>query len=118
MALSVADLRTRYPEFSEAVAADDAVAVALATAAEMAVLSDRITLACAAHLLALGRQETGKADGGAGELTAETIGPKSADYMAQAESGREVFFTTTAYGRAMLTLEKRHPKRAISMFFS
>ena len=39
-------------------------------------------------------------------------------FMTQAESGREVFFTSTAYGRTCLALEKRTPKSVFSPFFA
>ena len=63
-------------------------------------------------------EETGAADGGSGELTAESTGPVQASYMAQAGSSREVFFTRTAYGREMIALERRSPKGQMSIVFA
>ena len=38
-------------------------------------------------------------------------------YKTQAMNNREVFFETSSYGRMVLTLESRNPKRVLSAFF-
>ena len=76
------------------------------------------TLYCAAHLLALESEHTGKPDGGSGVVASERIGPKTISYLTQAGTGqnaddRKVFFATSSYGRRFLALEARTPRAAI-----
>ena len=98
--------REEFPEFDDV--ADSAVNVWLGHAAEIHSLSETATLYLAAHLVALdGEDSVGQVDGGAGVITSETIGPKSATYMTQARSGDETFFARTQYGRLFLTIERR-----------
>ena len=74
------------------------------------------TLYCAAHLLALDADSptTLAADGGAGVITQERIGPKSLTYKTQVNGrARDAFFATSKYGRRFLLLEQRTPRSGI-----
>ena len=107
---AAADFRARYPQFNDY--PDDALAIALAEAYELTGVSPAATLACAAHLLVVSAQEGVDADGGAGVVTAETIGPRIVSYATQAsghDAARRAFFAPTAYGRRVLALEDRSP---------
>ena len=107
--LTAAQVKERFTEFDSV---DDAVVSALiADAYALTDVSEAATLNCVGHLLALHPEVNGKADGGSGEVTMEKIGPRQVQYMAQAERNREVFFTSTAYGRRCLSIEKRTPYR-------
>lgn len=105
----MSDLLTRFredfPEFSDV--SDSEVERWLETAREIHSLSETATLHLAAHLLALSQEDSGGVDDGAGVVTAESIGPKSVSYRTQAESGQDVFFERTRYGRTFLVLERR-----------
>ena len=104
--ISVADFRARFSEFGSV--ADELVSQHIPQAYELSDISEEATLYCLAHLLALHPTSRGKADGGAGEVTSDRIGPKTQAFMTQAETNREVFFTSTPYGRRMLALETRN----------
>lgn len=101
---TLTDFRGEFPEL----AAQDDAAVEQAIKSAQAIHSLRplATLYCAAHLLVADDGVT-QPDGGHGEVTGESVGQLSSSYMAQAERGRESFFTTTSYGRRFLVLEQR-----------
>ena len=103
--ITVAEVRGAFPEF--AAFTDEQIAFDLATAYMLMAYPRRATLYCTGHLLALREEQTGKADGGSGELRAETEGPQRAQYMVQAETAADVFFSRSAYGRLARTLENR-----------
>ena len=63
-----------------------------------------------AHLLVLARAEGNQADGGAGVITDEQIGPKTTSYQNMTVDQRDVFFATTPYGRRFLVLERKTPR--------
>lgn len=107
------DLTERFPEFKDL--DGDVIGTAVREACGMVHVSKDATLHCAAHLLAIREQETGTADGGSGEVIQEFMGPQQLYYQAMAEKGREVFFSTTRYGRQVLLLEARSPKIAMGM---
>ena len=108
---TLADFRSRFPEFSTA---DSAVERVLARAKRFHALTVEGWLLAAAHLLAL-VDDTAAYDGGAGVVTSETIGPRTIDYETVSEGdGRRVFFASTRYGREFLTVEDYTPRRRIS----
>lgn len=113
--VTLAEFRTRFPEFSTT--GDAQVNRRLAEAQEIHNLRATATYYCCAHLLALDEVRTAqqadtdldKVDDGAGEVQSEGAGPSQTLYRTMAEEGREVFFTRTDYGREFLTQEKRTP---------
>ena len=113
-AITASEFRASFPEFSESGYPDLLVERWIGVARRIHDLSTDGVGFVTAHLLALDRQDTSTPDGGRGEVTGESLGPKSLQYRTQADSGREVFFTRTSYGRLFLTLEKRTPARVIS----
>lgn len=115
--LSATDLRRRFPEFGAAAHDDAALTQALRTAREITSVSSEATLYCAAHILTLRADERARQDGGSGVVAQERIGPKWTMYKTQAMNNSEVFFETSSYGRMVLTLESRNPKRVLSAFF-
>ena len=75
--------------------------------------SPQATQYCAAHLYVLLKKSEAAndpIDGGGGEVAKDQIGAQVQEYRVMAEKGREVFFSTTSYGRHFLTLEKRTPQ--------
>lgn len=111
--LTVADFRSKFAEFSSV---DDAVVSSLIPQAYgLSDVSEEATLYCIAHLVALKEEETGKPDGGSGEVMSDTIGPKTTAFMTQAETNREVFFSTTPYGRRVLAIESRTSESALAI---
>lgn len=100
MDADLATFRTQFPELSTT--SDDVVQRNLELALDLHDTSARATLYLTAHLATL------PLDGESpGELTSESIGPKSAEYMTQAETGDESFYTRTEYGRRFLALSRR-----------
>lgn len=112
MAVSLADFRSRFPEFEST--ADAAVEARLAEAAEIHSVRASATLYCCAHLLSLASDTTTQPDAGAGEVASEGIGQERITYRTQAEDGWEAFFSTTRYGRTFLLLERRTPSIAMA----
>ena len=70
---------------------------------------------CMAHLITLLAEDTGKPDGGSGEVAHETAGALVNTYKTQANASEEVFYTRTSYGRTLLTMTKQ---TAVGMFFN
>lgn len=103
--ITVAEVRAAFPEF--AAFSDAQIAFDVATAYELMAAPRRATLYCVGHLLTLREEQTGKADGGSGELKMESEGPQRAEYMTQAATNADVFFSRSAYGRLARTLEDR-----------
>ena len=67
--------------------------------------------------MATGAQNTGAADGGAGVVQEETIGPRKITYLNQVEDGRnDVFWMQSAYGRRFLTVRNSTARYRISAF--
>lgn len=113
--LTVADIKERFAEFDYTRISDDVVTRLISDAYELTDVSESATAYCVAHFMALHPEMNGNADGGSGEVRAERIGPKQTSYMTQAETAREVFFSSTAYGRRVLVLESRSPRKVLSM---
>ena len=106
-ALTVAEFRTKFPEFTEAAWTDTQVQNSLDDAVLIHSVNRTASLYCAAHLLTISA-ETGL-DGGSGTVTGEKLGPQTMWYANQFGKYSEwkAFFTTTRYGRVFLTLEAR-----------
>ena len=95
---------------------DSSITRALTEALQIHDKNPLATLYCAAHLLALDADNPSEiaADGGAGVITQERIGPKSLTYMTQVNGrARDAFFATSKYGRRFLLLEQRTPRSGI-----
>ena len=107
MAATLAGFRTRFPEF--AATADNLIDLAIEEALLIHALRELATLYCAAHILKLDSDETPQT----GEINMARIGPGAMRYKTQADTGKDVFFTRSEYGRRFLTLEKRSPRHAI-----
>jgi len=101
---TLAEFREAFPELSAR--PDDAVVRALQVAQAIHCLRHIATLYCAAHLLVVA-DDIIQPDGGQAEATERGMGQLTTKYQAQAERGRESFFTTSSYGRQFLTLERR-----------
>lgn len=110
MAADLATFKAKFPIFA---LADAVIESALAEAVIFHDVNETATLYCAAHLLALDSENTGKPDGGSGVVESEKIGPLSRNYKNQDEEERDVFFVTTSYGRRFLAIERRTPRSAI-----
>lgn len=104
---TAAEFKSKFSEFSATQDADVDSVVALAI--QINSRSLEIVNYLTAHLLTLRAEDTGKIDGGSGEVTMEGIGPKQSSYLAQAQNNSEVFFSRSSYGRMYLTLCKSHP---------
>ena len=100
MPATLQDFRETFPEL--AAMTDDAVQRNIDLAEQIHDINPTCTLYLTAHLLTVDISGDNP-----GEVKGETIGPKSADYMTQAASGDEAFYTRTEYGRRFLTLERR-----------
>lgn len=114
--VTVETFRARFAEFPAATFGIAAVERAIETATQLCNISTDAQLHCVAHLLALLEQNQAEADGGAGEVRQEHIGPKMVMYKTQAMTEREVFFSSSPYGRLMLQLERRNPRMVLSAF--
>ena len=114
--ITVSDVRTAFPELDSATYPDASVAAAINVARSIAAATTEIWLHCTAHLLTLPRQA--KVDGGAGEITGAGLGPQQNQYKTMADTGRDVFFTTTPYGRLVLALEERSINSRFSVAFA
>ncbi len=110
---NLSNFREQFPEFPEDQFTDAAAESALDIAAEISAVSAKAILYLAAHLLTLAGERTAALDGGSGELTAEEIGPKRAEYKTQAAEGRDVFFSRSAYGRMFLVIERASPAKVM-----
>ena len=113
--LTVADVRARFSEFGAAAFPAALVSDLIAEAYSITDVSREATLYCVAHLLSLEEQNHARPDGGSGEVVTETTGPFTANFRSQADSGRDVFFSTTPYGRRVMTLERRSPKAVMGI---
>ena len=108
--ITVADFRTRFPEFSAQ--SDDDVGQYIATAYQLSDVSKEATYYTAAHLGSLDVAERSATviaavDDRGGTIIEESFGPKKLKFLQQAMDSREVFYTGTAYGRLALALENR-----------
>ena len=112
MAATLSDFRSRFPEFSTT--ADDVVNVVLGDSALFLSAPAIGQLYAAAHLLAIAAQENAVADGGAGVVTDEVLGPLRRTYMTMAGNEREAFWATSAYGRRYLTIRNSSTTWGIS----
>ena len=111
-----AEFREEFPAFESATAYPDAMINRAGTEAlQIHAVSEVAHRYCMAHLLVLRKAEAPVQDGGSGEVKSEGIGKKRVNYMTQALGAREVFFSTTSYGRAFLTHERRTAGRVMSV---
>ena len=114
--VTAAQFKARFPELVTGLS-DLNITGYITLACELSAVSKNAILYLAAHLYVLEKEEgAGEIDGGSGEITAETMGRKIYQYKTMAESGRDVFYTRTMYGRTFLALERRSPKRTLGMF--
>jgi len=119
--LTLANFRSQCPEFTPGAWPDSLVERWIDVA--RTIYSDNPTgiAYLTAHLLTCGREDgiigdtVPDPDEGAGEVTSETTGRRTLNFMAMAERGREVFYTRSAYGRLFLIHTRVRPRRAIGM---
>lgn len=115
---TAAEFRTEFPAFADDTAYPDAMINRLAEVAlSIHALNEMANRYCLAHLLVVEGQHSTVADAGVGEVASEGIGKKRTSYKTQAANAREVFFSTTSYGRSFLTLERRTPARVFPRVF-
>lgn len=115
MAPTLAQFRAEFPEFGST--DDSAIEGAITRAKRHHARTLEGWLLAAAHLLALRSDSATVAayDGGAGEVSAETLGPEQVEYETMAGGNPDrVFYTTTRYGRELLALEARTPALRVS----
>lgn len=110
--MAIAEFRRRFSEF--ALLSDELVEDALEEAATHHTATQLGTLLVAAHLLDLHRQTERPAV--AGEITKISLAGQSVESLAQAEQGRESFYTTTDYGRRYLALQKSRAVGAVGVY--
>ena len=106
------DLAAFRDEFAAfASRSDDAVNARGANAERLAGrLSGRAVRLAAAHLLALDESAPpSAADGGAGVVVSESVGPRSVSYMPTSESGSDAWWDQTKYGREFRELRRVTP---------
>ena len=118
--ITIAEFRTKFPEFTESLVRDRDVGRWLETAYQLSDVAREATFFTAAHLIALDLAERtagaiAPADERGGVILEESFGPKKLKFMQQAMDGREVWYTRTAYGRLALMLEQRAPAGVISV---
>ena len=114
MSATVADFRLIFPEFSQT--SDRAVQVKIDEALEIHNVSERASLFCTAHLLALEAARIAGTPILHGERAEERAGPLRATYRTMTEDGqRSAFFTSTPYGREFLILESRTPRVGLGL---
>ena len=94
MAINAADFKAAYPAFNST--QDSEVNAALAEAQDLFRTTERGVFLLTAHLLTI------NADGFDAETTAERVGEQAVSVKAQAETGRDAFYTSTLYGRRFL----------------
>ena len=110
----VCDFQKRFTEFTNLGPAS--VRMYVEDAVSLHGLCDRAALYLAAHLYVLDRDQSGGGiDDGLGEVSADSIGKKSAQYMTMAERGGDTFYTTTQYGRKYLEFRRKCVGRAFSV---
>lgn len=105
--------RARFNEFAGTT--DESVELALEEALILHSVVPLATLYAAAHLLKLDADTAAGRDRG-GEVSEESAGPLKTKYRTQADTGADSFWTSTSYGRRFLTLEKRTPRHALSVY--
>jgi len=105
---TVADFRALFNEFAQT--SDEQIERAIDTSYTIYALSKRALLFLVAHILTLETEEK-KLDGGQGEVRVERIGKKQLEYITQASSAGESFYTTSFYGRIHIQLRKASPSR-------
>lgn len=110
---TVATVRSRFAEFASRT--DTEIQQAAASALAISAVSEEATLHLTAHLLALSGEQTGEADGGAGEVNSEATGSRSVSYAPMAETGVMTWWTTTPYGRIAWMLQAASPAFAVSL---
>lgn len=108
--VTLTDFRNQFSEFSTR--SDAEVNRVLEEACHIHSARKLATLFCAAHLLVL-NSNIAEGEKTSGEIESAGTGPLRVSYKTQAENGRDVFFTSTNYGRRFLTLEKRNPRTGI-----
>ena len=116
--ITVADFRAKFGEFNAVSDAD--VTEYIATAYLLSDVSREATFYTAAHLGSLDAAERSAtaiamADSRGGAIIEETFGPKKLKFLQQAMDSREVWFTSSTYGRLALQLEKRSPSGILSV---
>lgn len=114
--ITTTQFRDRFSEFAAIL--DPRISELITEAYHLTDVSADATMYCTAHLAALESERSGGLDGGSGEVRSEAIGPKRVEYATLARNnnaGRDAFFSTTTYGRRVLTLESRVPRGVVSV---
>ena len=111
LSLTEAEFRARFSDFTEARIGATVVEWLLDVAYDMHSLGNLATLYLTAHLAELWLSDEERS----GESERFEMGPFTTDFKAQAEEGRESFFTRTEYGRTFLALRQTTPRFAIGV---
>ena len=111
--ISAGSIRSRFPELTSQDYPDSALDLAAESAMNIFSLNTEGALHLAAHFAVVWRMEnTGEADGGAGVVSQEQIGPRMVTYRTMSE-GDDTFFERTSYGRTYLIIRNRNPRRTM-----
>lgn len=120
--ITAIDFRARFPEFTSAQFTNQMVQSAVVTAKSIDSTRREATLYLAAHLASVWRAEGGvDPDGGSGAVSAETIGPRTVQYLTQAapvpgsSGSQDAFFERTSYGRTYMLLRDSSPRRVMPL---
>ena len=114
MAADLASFRKQFPEFTEAIADNEAVKRALAEAVQIHDRKVLATLYVAAHILTVERSTAAGNTGARGAVKARGAGPFRIDYVALAKDGDiRAELARTQYGARALLLESRTARTAI-----
>lgn len=114
MAVTRTDVIERFPGIGGDLS-NEVLDSLVAVANQISSTGREVALYCAAHIITLEKQAVTNIDGGLGEIGSENIGGKGQSYRTISETGRDVYFATTHYGRTFLMLEKASPRRAIGV---
>ena len=122
---TVAEFRTRFPEFTIQAYTDTVVDQAIGEAMQISAIRKDATQYLVAHILSVGAADgvVGGAqpplpDEGRSEIRVSQMGPKRTEFhpiASQGVSGRasiESWLATSGYGRMVIALELRAPTRA------
>ena len=112
----LATFRNLFEEFDDRT--DAKVELALEEACKLFARDALGTLYLTAHVVALDKSEEDvtTVDSGNGSIQSQTVGDLALVFRSQDQNARETYFVSTKYGRKYLNIERRTPRRTLSMF--
>ena len=107
------ELPASNPNYSDA-----KVSAMLEVAPQISSVSVEAMLYLTAHLLIVDAAHATNLDGGSGEVSSESLGPRTTSYVTMAKGpGCDVFYSQSSYGRMFMALESRSPLRMMPRVF-